>query len=630
MKVYTVIPIVKSLGKNILTYFGKDNINPGALVSIPLRKKNVLALVIKTEAVDKLKSTLRSSAFSLKKLGNTKAKSFLDKSFLNAVQKTARWHAVNDGQVLSSVLPKIMLDEIKTVCNQELPQIKTNNHEKLLIQSDDEERFAHYKSFIRGEFAKKHSVFFCVPTSDDAEKAKDLLEKGIEQFTFLLLSGMGKKDFRKALKEIRNNRHPLLIISTIPFLSISRGDIGTIIVERENSKSYRTQKRPYLDLKKFAENLSKERGLKYIAGDILLSVETIHRKNNDEFVEFAPLKFRSLSSASSKLVDMKDLEKEGDSFRVLSDELLKTIDKTLDQSDRLFIFGARKGLAPTTVCGDCGQVVTCRNCQAPITLYGKDSNRKSNVFICNRCGNVESTDKKCTNCSSWKLKTLGIGTDRIEEVLKKKYPKLNLFVLDKDHAPTTKKAHEIAKEFMETPGGILIGTEMALFYLNKPLEHVAVASIDSLLSIPDFRMNEKTLYLLIKMRLLSEKSFLIQTRNAKVEIFEYAMRGNLVDFYKDELALREKFNYPPFKVFVKLTVEGTPVATQRLMDKIEEDFNEYSIDVFESAYLNKRGRVTMHGVIRVDQENWPNDKLLKKISGLPPQVSVKVDPESIL
>jgi primosomal protein N' len=629
MKIYNVIPITKGISREVLSYFGPDNVTLGSLVSVPLRKRQALALVIGAQDAERAKTEIRRSDFSLKKIGSVKTESFLSESFRKTVTEISDWYAAPLGQVLSVLLPKIVLEHISKIKITGHSK-KAKKQEKMLIQADDDERFAHYRSLIREEFARRSSVFFCVSTLEDLRKTKELLTKGIEQYTLGLSSDMGKKEFRKSIKILEEEKHPLLIIATIPFLSICRKDAGTIIVERENSRSYKTLSRPFIDLKLVAEKYAEISGIRFIAGDIMLSTETIWRKEEDQFVELAPLKFRSLSPAEGVLVDMKTEKGKFESeFRVLSEELETLISETKENNGHLFIFSARKGLSPTTVCGDCGQVVICNQCAAPVVLYS-GKGKGENFFQCNRCGERRGAAERCVNCGSWKLTTLGIGLELVESEIKKKFPKSAIFSIDKSKTTTAKKASDVVSGFRDSPGSILLGTEMALPYLGEELYACAVASIDSLLSVPDFRINERVLYILLKLRMLSQKKFMIQTRNAEAKIFEYVLKGNLIDFYREEIEDRRKFFYPPFSVFIKATLEGKRTPVEKEMAEAEEMFAEWEPNLFESLLPSPKGNFVKNMLIRFNPKKWPDEKLSSRLKTLPPYWSVKVDPESLL
>jgi len=628
MKLYTVIPIARTIGRETLSYFGSDLINPGALVSIPLRKKTAYGIVIEAHDIAESKADIKKSSFALKKITGIKAKHFLSEDFLNACIETAEHFATTTGGILQNVLPELVLTNaleqaVKEGGRRERP------HEKLVLQADDEERFAHYKSFIRGEFAKNSSVYFCLPTIEDVRKTKSLLEKGIEQYTVVLHSGLSKKEFLLSLKVIEHTRHPVLIICTPAFLSVERPDTGSIVLDRENSRNYRTQARPFFDMRVFAQNLAKKKSLRILYGDLLLSTETLSRHANDEYIEFAPLKFRMVSSAHNLLVDMKTeangIEKK---FRVLSPELEALIDKTKEENERLFIWTARKGLSPSTVCGDCGQTVVCTVCKTPVVLFGVPGGQ--NFFRCNRCGETRDAAERCINCNSWKLTTLGIGIERVEEEIKKRFPAVTIFRIDKESVKSEKKALEIVQKFEETPGSVLLGTELALFYMKNPLENVAVASVDSLFSVPDFRINEKIFYILLSLRSLAQKVFIIQTRNSESGVLDYAIKGNLMDFYREEIADRKRFSYPPYSIFIKLSLEGKSAVAEEYAKTIAELFNSWDPSIYRGSAPSRKGNVVMNVLIRIPTKEWPVQELLQKIRSLPPNIAVRVDPDSLL
>lgn len=630
MKLYTVIPLVRGVGKETLTYFGGDSIEPGFLVSIPLRKKVVRAIVVDKKDATESKIDIKSSQFALKKIQKVESKQFLSQEFLEAAFDTARFYAGTTGSVLQNALPELILEHaLKIKYKPNTTHSYKEGWEHLVVQADDDERFAHYRGFIRGQFAKNTSVFFCVPTIEDARHAKKMLEKGIEQYSVVFHSGITKKEFLHALSVVEKESHPILIVATPSFLALERSDLGSIVLDRENSRSYRVQKKPYFDWRIFIEHLARAKKAILLSGDMMLSVESIWKQKNDEYIEFTPLKMRLLSPAEHLLVDMKSEKGQFEKkFRILSPELEALIDKTKEENERLFIFSARKGLAPTTVCGDCGQVVVCGKCKTPVTLYG--GKQEENFFVCNKCGFKETSAIRCNNCNSWKLQTLGIGIELVEEAIRKRFPDVTLLRMDKEEVKTEKKALEYIEKFENTPGSVLLGTEYALFYLKQHIENVAVASIDSLLTIPDFKINEKIFYLLLTMRARAQKVFLIQTRNAKESVFEYSLKGNLADFYRDEIQDRKEFSYPPFSIFIKLTIEGKSAIASKISEEIKELFKEHEPNLYQAFSASPRGNSLFHIVIKRKLSEWPHDDLLALLRSLPPYVAIRVDPESLL
>ncbi len=634
MRILEVIPITKGITKETLSYFTGNDVLAGSIVKVPVRKKTVPAIVVSSREAIQSKAEIKNSDFSLKKIDRVKSVSLFTAEFIEAANISAEYFANSTGSVLGSVVPKVFFEEAdKFKIKEEKTETGTRNHsEKLVIQSGDEDRYAHYKSMIRENFAKNSSVFFCLPTIQDINFAKEKLHKGIENYTFVLHSLMNKKELLEKIAKILSEKHPVLIIATPGYLALPKRNIGTIILDRESSRSYKMQARPFLDYRIFAGILAEKIKAKIIFGDIMLRAETIYRQKKGEYAEIAPLKFRSLSTASEVLIDMKGKdEKTSDKeekrkFRIFSPELEKKIRENFENNEHMFIFVSRRGLSPSTLCADCGNIVKCNFCNAHTVLH-KGS---ENFFLCHKCGERRSASEKCANCGGWRLTTLGIGAELVEEEIKKILPKEKIFRIDADTAPHHKKAMQIAKSFYDSPQGILIGTETALLYLSEKIENSAVVSMDSLFSIPDFRINGRVMNIILKMRAATDRSMIIQTRDAKQKVFEYAMAGNLVDFYRDEIDDRKKFNYPPFSTIIRVSISGNRsdcVASAEDLKKISEP---YELDVFPAFVPQGKSKVVLNTVIKVPEHKWPDSELSAKLRSCPPNFSINVDPDSLI
>ncbi|KND47849.1 MAG: primosomal protein N' (replication factor Y) (superfamily II helicase) [Parcubacteria bacterium C7867-006] len=633
MNILTVIPIGRGMPKDSLTYFTKSEVPIGSIVSIPLRKKTIYGLVTGNRVAQEIKSELKSLSYSIKKIDAIETVSFLSDEFIKACQKIADYNAGSVGSVLSALIPTNILENSSKLTIENKTELKNSFYETGLLQSNDEERYATYKSLIREEFAKSRSVFFCLPTTEDLLNAKISLEKGIEKYTYILHSGIAKKELVSFWEKIVKEDHPVLIIATGSFLSLPRKDLGTIIIEKESSRAYKMQTRPYLDIRDVAEALAKELGIRLVLGDVLLRIETLWEEKKGKYAELAPLKFRSLTTANCELASMRvpaDMKKK--EFSILSDRLKELIKNTFENNENSFLFCARKGLYPITVCTDCGTVVVCKNCGAPTVLYARKNTKgeSRNLFVCNHCGERDDAQKLCINCGGWRLNPLGIGIDRVAQEISTMFPNIKIFIMDKDHISTHKQAVKIRDLFYETPGSIMIGTEMALTYLNQKIENSAVVSLDSYFSIPDFQINEKIFHILLALRAISEKNFIIQTRQEKTKIFDYALRGNLMDFYRDEIEDRKSIGYPPFTTYIKVTIEGEKNTVKKEMEEIVEFMKPFELQSFEAFNPGSQKKYSIHGLISLQKGKWPNDELLQKLRIIQPHCTVRIDPATLL
>ena len=363
MKIIEVIPISRGIGKETLSYFTGEDIKAGAIVSVPLRSKSVSGLVIGVEDVADAKSAIKSAPYAIKKIEKLSHHDFFSTEFIESVIEAGRRSASTTGSILNTLIPKVILEQINgKVTLPELPDFH-HIHEEFVLQAGFEERAGQYKSLIRESFARKQSVFVCTPSIQDARKIHEALSKGIESYTVLLHSGLSQNTLLKAWKTAVENSHPLLIIGTGKFLCLPRKDISLLIIEKENSKGYKTLHRPFLDIRTFAEIFAKKSKIKIVYGDILLRVETLWRHESGECQEIISPSYRlHMQNNNEQLVDMKPYSpSHGREFQILSDELIKTIEKTVEKKEHIVIFTVRRGLAPLTLCGDCGTIVE-RDC----------------------------------------------------------------------------------------------------------------------------------------------------------------------------------------------------------------------------------------------------------------------------
>lgn len=625
ISVVECIPLTGSVFKDTLSYFTSLDIPLGAIIKVPLRNRRITALVVAKREATEVKTDIKKAGYALRKIERLETVSSFPPELIQSASRVAQYYAAPIGQTLHVLLPGAILEQIGKIHLISEHNTIENAGERFVIQAPAEERFAHYKSLIREEFAKHSSIFFCLPTIEDVKRVKEMIEKGIEPYTFAIHGSLSKKEIRETWNKIMTEKHPVVIVATGTFLSLPRKDIGTIIVERESSRSYKTLRRPFVDFRKFADFLAEETKRNVVWGDTMLRLETINEYKNGSYIELIPVKFRSHIKAEQEIVDMQGKKPAREEFSTVSPALLQLIENTKTKHERLFIFTARKGLASSTVCQDCGRIVLSQ-CARPMILHKGD---RENFFFCPVCKEKRSAKEVCAYCGSWRLMSLGIGTERVEEEIKEKFPKLTLWRLDKESAPTHKRALEIARKFEEHQSGVLLGTEMALLYLSE-VDNVAVASIDALFSVPDFRINEKILYILLALKEIALKKFVIQTRNPTHPILEYCTRGNLIDFYKIEMNERKSLLYPPYSVIIKIRVSGERSQTEKIMEEIAESVEEYKPNIFPSLPRKPLEKNPLAMVIKVPKEKWVDQKLLAALRSLPPHVSIEVDPDNLL
>lgn len=646
MKTITVIPLQKGNILENLTYFAKDDIAPGSVVRVPLRSKAILGLVAGSDDVAESKSDIKTLPFNLKKVLEVKGQSVFPREYLAAALDCARYFAARHNDVMAALLPAVLREEYDKVAAMAPATAERKKSEydskiranKELLQIPEEDRVSVYKTLIRESFAMKKSVYLAVPNEREAETFYDLLGKGIENFTFVFHGGLNSKKILEACRGAVTGEHPILVIGTPQYLSLPRHDYGTIIVERESAPGYHMMARPHLDLRIFAELCAAKLKARLILADDLLRFETVGRKDRDGFADMHPLSFRMNSRGRVRVSGREE------KFKVLEDANAEKIGQALDAGRNVFVFSLRKGLATLTVCRDCQQPYLCQNCRAPMVLYLSRDGAKR-FFVCNRCRSEAPSDTACLNCGSWNLMPLGVGTDTVAAALRelmaeKKLPEAKIFQLDRESAKSKSGAEKIIKEFEGSRGAILVGTEMALFYLRRPVPLSLIASFDSLWSLPNWKMGEKTVRLILSILAKTDGPLLIQTKNDKDPVIAAMESETLLPYVRADLDDREKLGYPPYRRFVKITHQGDKKATERARAALAEIFEQYKPEIFSGFIAKEHNRYVTHALMRIDPGQWSppemsagsyiDDRLLARLRALPADFAVAIDPEDLL
>lgn len=631
MKIVNVIPITRGVFRDELSYFTALPVKIGAIVTIPLRGRSVEGLVSEVREAPELKLLIKSSAYPLKKITRVKHEQFFTLPFMSAVRQLVNYSATSFGATLKSLVSSTILSGKISSPKIETVEIKTKAKERFVLQEPDEERQAYYKSLIRGKFATHGSVFLCLPTVVDITRTFVSLERGISEYTIALHNQLSTRELIHAWQKALDISHPVLIIATPTFLSLPRNDLQAIIVDRENTQTYKSFERPFIDYRRFAEYLANSLGITFVLGDTVLRTETAYRADQGELEPLASLKHHASSTAIQTLIEVKKVPQSD--FRVISEELSTVISEAQKRNEKFFLFTHRRGLASVTICQDCGYTVECANCEAPTVLHPAskiEADGAKTVFVCHRCGARRSAAEKCRHCGGWRLMELGIGIDRVIRELMESFPTLNLFKIDSDSMKGGAMAVTTIKRFLATPGSVLVGTEMALYYLKEKIENVAVVALDSLFALPDYRINEKIFCLLIRLRALANKNFIIQTRNVKIGLFKNAIKGNLLDFYRTEIAERKQYGYPPFQTFIKVVRRGERGEVRLAMKALADQLSAYEPEVFPAFVPVVSREYQMHLLLKRRPVSWPESGLLEKLKSLPPNFLVDVDPDSLL
>lgn len=334
-------------------------------------------------------------------------------------------------------------------------------------------------------------------------------------------------------------------------------NIGLVIVDEEHESTYKqTTPAPRYNAKTVAEKLAQHYNASIIFGSATPDIQSFYKATHSDNLIKLETRFNNASLAKVNIIDMREeFFKDNKSF--FSRTLINEIQKNLDNKKQTILLMNRRGFSTHTQCLGCGEAIKCENCAIPMIWHESDKTLK-----CHWCNNQIPMPSKCPKCGSDAIKSFGIGTQRVESIIQKIFPKAKISRLDSDIL-SSKTAHiEVLEEFTKGNIDILIGTQMIAKGLdNENVTLVGVVNSDSSFNLPDYRASERGFQLLTQVagragRGIEEGKVLFQTYNPEFYAIETAKEQDYLKFYNEEITSREIFDYPPFSQIIKIVISS--------------------------------------------------------------------------
>ena len=356
-------------------------------------------------------------------------------------------------------------------------------------------------------------------------------------------------------------------------------NIGVIIIDEEHTSSYKQDNHPRYNAIDIAKVRSKTHNCPLILGSATPSLESYARAKKGVY-KLLELKTRVGKSKlpTVNIIDMKDEIKKG--YSTFSRELLKQIEKRLQNKEQIILLLNRRGYSTFITCKDCGFTHKCPNCDISLTYH-----KTSNTMRCHYCGYADKKLDTCPECGSHELKDLGTGTQKIEEELNKIFPDAKIVRMDVD-TTSRKGSHEkIINDFKHEKYDILLGTQMIAKGLDFPkVTLVGVINADTSLNIPDFRSGERTFQLLSQVSGRAGRSdipgeVIIQTFNPEHYSIILTKTHDYEAFYNKEMFIRKQMSYPPFYYITLVRILSKDYQKGMEASKKISDYLKKNLDV---------------------------------------------------
>ena len=334
--------------------------------------------------------------------------------------------------------------------------------------------------------------------------------------------------------------------------------LGLVIVDEEHETSYKQQDpAPRYHARSAAIMLAKMSNenahsslnpCKVLLGTATPSLESYHNAKTGKYglVELKE-RYQGIELPEIQVVDIADLQHRKMMAGPFSPLLLNKVREALERGEQAILFQNRRGFAPMIECKQCGWVPHCQHCDVSLTYH-----RQMNQLTCHYCGYTYRVPTECPCCGSTELHTRGFGTEKIEEQVREVFPEAHVARMDLDTTRTRNAYERIIMDFGAGRTNILIGTQM----ISKGLDFdkvsvVGILNADSMLNYPDFRAYEHACMMMAQVsgragRKGKRGLVILQTKSKEVPVIQQVVRNDYLALYKDLIAERQAFHYPPY------------------------------------------------------------------------------------
>ena len=362
------------------------------------------------------------------------------------------------------------------------------------------------------------------------------------------------------LASARQEPHVVIGARSAVFLPIP--NIGLVIVDEEHEPSYKqAEPAPRYHARAAAILLGQIHKAKVLLGTATPSVESYYLAQKGVYgLVTLTERYGGVELPEIRLVDLKRQYERKEMYGHFSDPLVARIRETLAEHKQVILFQNRRGYAPQLQCVSCGQPPRCVQCDVPMTLH-----LRAKELRCHYCGYHAPIPSVCPQCGG-ELKSVGFGTERIEDEIQALFPEARVLRMDLDSTRSKTAYQDIINAFSRHECDILVGTQMVTKGLHfDDVRLVAVLNADPLFNQPDFRAYERAFQMLEQVagragRKGTKGEVWIQTFDTKNAVLEMVRNHDYEALYRQQTAEREMFHYPPFHRIIRIQMRDHNAA----------------------------------------------------------------------
>ena len=345
-----------------------------------------------------------------------------------------------------------------------------------------------------------------------------------------------------------------VVLGTRSAVFIPMPELGLVVVDEEHDQSYKQQDGFRYSARDLAVMRAQRGGFAVVLGSATPGLESMLNVRNQRYRRLSlPERAGVAVPPSIRLLDLRGKRLDTG----MSEALLKAVGERLERNEQSLLFINRRGYAPTVMCHSCGWVAECLHCDARLTLY-----REAGHLCCRHCGTQRPVPGKCEQCGVADLRSMGVGTERLEESLRGHFPDARIARVDRDSMSRRGALETLVAQARSGEIQILLGTQMLAKGHDFPgVTLVGVLDADQGLFGADFRSTERMAQLMVQVagragRADKPGEFLIQTHQPHHPLLRELLANGYGAFADVVLDERRLACLPPYSGLALLRAEA--------------------------------------------------------------------------
>lgn len=356
-------------------------------------------------------------------------------------------------------------------------------------------------------------------------------------------------------------------------------NIGVIVIDEEHEGSYKSEKMPRYHAREVAQELARLHGATLVLGSATPSVSAYYRAKKGEYKLYEiDRRANNAKLAKVQVVDLREELKTGNKS-MFSNALREKMEDRLMKGEQIMLFLNRRGYSGFVSCRSCGEVIKCPHCDVSLSQH------KNGKLVCHYCGYETEPVKKCPKCESNLIAGMKIGTEQVEDLVKKMFPMANVLRMDADTTKNKDSYNSILSAFANKEADILIGTQMIVKGHDFPyVTLVGILLADMSLHVNDYRASERTFQLITQAAGRAGRGeipgdVVIQTYSPEDFSIVSASHQDYKEYYDEEISLRKMLMYPPVGQMLVIMCES-----ENYSDALE--YSEYLAGKVKNDIIN--------------------------------------------